>query len=297
MMDIHGILIVDKPQGVTSHDVVAKIRRLTGVKRVGHTGTLDPIATGVLGICIGNATRIAEYLSASDKTYVAEAVFGVTTDSLDLTGLILSDTDASTLVETEILAATRCFVGDISQTPPMVSAVHHEGKRLYELAREGKQVERRPRRVTVSKMELLEFHPGVHPTAKWLVECSSGVYVRSLCADIGDKLGYGAAMSSLRRTRAGVFQIENAVTLESVQDLRESGGVVHALKSISQALVGWRRVDLDEVLRERILHGREIDSPFAFDPEEKILLLDEGGDAIALAHYRDGALLPFKVLG
>ncbi len=295
-MDIHGILIVDKPQGVTSHDVVAKIRRLTGVKRVGHTGTLDPIATGVLGICVGKATRIAEYLSASDKVYMAKAVFGVTTDSLDMTGNVLREADSSALTEAEVLATTKCYMGEILQIPPMVSAVHHKGKRLYELAREGKQVERQPRRVTVSKMELLEFLPGVHPVAKWLVECSSGVYIRSLCADIGDKLGYGAAMSFLRRIRTGAFDIDNARTLESIKDLHAFGRLAEALLPISQGLIGWRRVVLDPAMRERILHGRAIDSPFPFDPEEKILLLDEAGEAVGLAHYRDGLLLPFKVL-
>lgn len=296
MMDINGILIIDKPQGVTSHDVVAKIRKLIGVKRVGHTGTLDPMATGVLGICIGKATRIAEYLSSNDKEYVAEAVFGIVTDSLDTTGRVMDSADASAVGEEDILAATRSFVGEILQIPPMVSAVHHEGKRLYELAREGKRIERQPRRVTVSKMELLEFHPGEHSVAKWRVECSSGVYVRSLCADIGEKLGCGAAMSSLRRIRTGVFDIGNALTLDHIKDLRECGRLAEALTPIPIALKEWGSVVLDHILLERILHGQVIQSPVSFDAEEKVLLLDEEGNAVSLAHYRDGALSPFKVL-
>ncbi len=295
-MDINGILIIDKPQGLTSHDVVAKIRRLIGVKRVGHTGTLDPMATGVLGICIGKATRIAEYLSSNDKEYIAEAMFGIVTDSLDTTGRVLNSSDASGVDEEDVSAATQCFVGEILQAPPMVSAVHHEGKRLYELAREGKRIEIQPRRVTISKMELLQFHPGEHPVAKWRVVCSSGVYVRSLCADIGEKLGCGAAMSYLRRIRVGVFDIGNALTLEHIKAMQESGSLAEALTPIPIALKEWGSVVLDHVMRERILHGRSIQSPVSFDAEEKVLLLDEEGNAVSLAHYRDGALSPFKVL-
>jgi tRNA pseudouridine55 synthase len=296
MMDINGILVIDKPQGVTSHDIVAKIKKLIGVKRVGHTGTLDPMATGVLGICIGKATRIAEYLSSKDKEYLAEAVFGIVTDSLDTTGRVLQRVDASAIGEEDILAATRCFVGEIMQIPPMVSAVHHEGKRLYELAREGKRIERQPRRVLVSKMELLEFHPGDHPVAKWRVECSSGVYVRALCADIGEKLGFGAAMSSLRRIRAGAFDIANALTLDHIKNLWESGSLTEALTPIPVALKEWGSLVLDHAMRERILHGQAIEYPASFDAGEKVLLLDDAGEAVSLAHYREGVLSPFKVL-
>ena len=201
--EYNGIVVVDKPMGVTSHDVVDAARRLYHTRRVGHTGTLDPDATGVLVLCLGYATRLAEYLSASRKNYIAEVKFGVESDSQDASGEIVAERDASHFSESDLRALLPRFRGTIEQVPPMVSALHHEGKRLYELAREGITVEREARPVQIDRLELLEFAAGTHSVAKIEITCSTGTYIRTLAADLGEAAGTGALMQSLRRTWVG----------------------------------------------------------------------------------------------
>ena len=246
-----GILDINKPSGPTSHDVVAAIRRATHIKRVGHAGTLDPIATGVLVICLGQATRIVEYLTASQKSYRATAVFGAETDTEDVTGEMMKQTDCSHLTQSDVEVVLPRFVGEILQTPPMVSAVHHEGQRLYELARAGKTVEREPRPVEIYSLDLIDFIPGSQPAAILDVECSKGTYIRTLCADIGKALDCGAYMSALTRTAVGRFTIEDSVSLETI----EEGRLEEFLIPIDEAISGMREVHVTEEGANRIING------------------------------------------
>ena len=207
-----GILSVDKPAGPTSHDIVARIRRITGVKRVGHAGTLDPMATGVLIVCLGDARRIVEYLADWRKSYRATAILGVETDTEDASGEVVGGSDCSRVARSDVDAVIPRFVGRIMQVPPMVSAVHHEGRRLYDLAREGRTVERSPRPVEVLSINIVSFEPGERACLVLDVVCSGGTYIRTLCMDIGRALGCGAHMSSLVRTAVGPFRVADAVT-------------------------------------------------------------------------------------
>jgi len=222
--NFEGVLAVWKPAGWTSHDVVAKARRILGVKRIGHTGTLDPAVTGVLPICVGRATRMVEYLQELPKTYEATLRFGIATDTEDLTGNTVERCDASHLTEASIREAVQSFVGDIMQVPPMVSAVKIDGKRLYELAREGVTVERPARPVTIYEIRIGDVNAGVpEPEVTFTVRCSKGTYIRTLCVDIGRKLGVPAAMAVLKRTESAGLAPEDSLTLEEIASLRESG--------------------------------------------------------------------------
>ncbi|MBP2654904.1 MAG: truB [Firmicutes bacterium] len=211
---ISGIVNVLKPPGMTSHDVVAYLRKVYGIRRVGHAGTLDPGAAGVLPVFLGTATRLIEYTADADKSYRAELAFGFATDSGDDTGKVIAHSSGNLLpTEAELKATLESFTGPISQIPPMYSAIKVEGKKLYELARQGISIEREPRRVTINKIELLYF---ANSQALIDVECSKGTYIRSLCSDIGHKVGSLAVMTFLVRTRVGDFTLEEAKTLEEV---------------------------------------------------------------------------------
>ena len=217
---MNGVLNVDKPAGMTSHDVVGRIRRLAHLKRVGHAGTLDPDATGVLLVCLGQATRLADYLADEGKAYRATVALGATTTTEDASGEVLTRADASHLTENDLAGILPQFVGDIAQTPPMVSAVHHEGKRLYELARQGITVARAARIVHIESLVLESFTPGASAQATLEIECGKGTYIRTLCADLGATLGTGGHMASLCRTRVGAFTLETAVPLGDLTGMR-----------------------------------------------------------------------------
>ena len=212
----NGVLIINKPEGITSHDVVGKIRKLYGTRKVGHTGTLDPLATGVLVILLGRAAKAAEYLVADRKTYRAHLTLGITTDTEDITGKVLTQSENIPNADAVMTACSE-FLGKIKQIPPMYSALKVDGKKLYDLAREGIEVERKARDIEI-------FQLVCTPTEKsneydLLVECSSGTYIRTLCADIGARLGCGGVMSALHRVVAGGFKIENSHTLEEIESL------------------------------------------------------------------------------
>ena len=213
---MNGIIIIDKPMGRTSHDMVYVMRKLTGIKKVGHTGTLDPMATGVLPVCIGNATKVADMLTLSDKRYIAELVLGRTTDTQDADGKVLTECDVN-CTEEEIRAAVMSFVGEIEQIPPMYSAIKQNGKKLYELARQGIEVERKSRRITINSIDILKID-GVCITID--VSCSKGTYIRTLCEDIGKKLHVGAYMNTLRRIKTGPFTIEESHTVDELKSLK-----------------------------------------------------------------------------
>lgn len=296
----NGVLAVHKPGGITSHDVVGIVRRLFGTRRVGHAGTLDPLATGVLAVCVGPATRIAEYLAASTKEYIAGVEFGVQTDTQDATGRIVAEDDASSLTPAAVEEALRSFRGTIRQVPPMVSAVHHEGRRLYALAREGLTVERAPREVTISTVVLEEFVAGARATARLRVGCSAGTYIRALAADLGCALGVGGAMASLVRTRSGSIRLEACRTLEHLVAMREAGRLAEALVPIASALAGWPRAELDEAATEDVLHGRPVrvreGTGLGSGMPVLALLVDVRGDAVAIARVADAVAAPLKVL-
>lgn len=212
----HGLLVIDKPAGLTSHDVVGRVRRLLGQRSVGHAGTLDPAATGVLPVAVGDATRALEYLVDASKTYLAEITLGLETDSHDLDGRLVREQDASAVSRDEVEMVIRRFVGDSLQIPPMHAAIKIGGKRLYELAHRGEFVERPPRPITIHELHLVDWQP---PAFSICVHCSKGTYIRSLARDIGSELGVGAVLSNLVRLGVGSLTLDDAWTLDALADL------------------------------------------------------------------------------
>ncbi len=229
----HGIIVVHKEKGFTSHDVVAKMRGIFEQKKIGHTGTLDPEAEGVLVVCLGSGTRLCDMLTDRDKEYVAELYLGVETDTQDLTGSVLAEHPVE-VDERQVRETALSFQGTYRQVPPMYSALKVNGRKLYELAREGKEVQRQAREVNIAELEILEMHL---PVVRMRVVCSKGTYIRTLCADIGAKLGCGGAMKSLIRTRAGSFSLEDAVTLGKLQEMKDQGRLSEALRPVESMFV------------------------------------------------------------
>lgn len=245
---IHGIVIIHKEKGFTSHDVVAKLRGICGQKKIGHTGTLDPEATGVLPVCLGSGTKLCDMLTDKDKEYVAELMLGVETDTQDMTGTVLTRHPVAVSQE-QVRDAVLSFQGSYMQVPPMYSALKVNGKKLYELAREGKEVERQAREVRIEEIEILQMH---FPVVRLRVVCSKGTYIRTLCADIGQKLGCGGAMESLVRTRVGKFSLEQALTLGQLQELKDRGRLAEAVAPVESVFdscpVLHVRRDLEKLL-------------------------------------------------
>ncbi|HEU5323852.1 MAG TPA: tRNA pseudouridine(55) synthase TruB, partial [Methylomirabilota bacterium] len=250
-----GILVVDKTAGVTSFDVVALVRRRLGVRRVGHAGTLDPAATGVLPILVGEATKLLPYLVDQDKEYLATIRFGITTDTQDVSGRVLSTAAVPPLSAAELTAVCRPFLGRIRQVPPMYSAVHHEGRRLYDLAREGIEVERRPRDVMVHAIEVQAVGEA---TATLRVVCGKGTYVRVLAADLGRALGCGGAVERLVRTRVGPFELAGAVPWAALTS-GEDTALWARVRPPESALAGWAAVGLDPETARRFRHGQPVE--------------------------------------
>ena len=263
-----GILVVDKGRGATSFDVVAIARRRLGVRRIGHAGTLDPDATGVLPILVGEATKLAPYLVDQDKEYLATVRFGVTTDTHDVSGRVLSESPVNDLTTARLEEACRAFVGRIRQVPPMYSAVHHQGRRLYELARAGIEVERAPREVVVRSI-LIEKIDG--PRAALRVVCGKGTYLRVLAADLGASLGFGGTVESLIRCRVGPFDLRDAVSWSELTETRSAAPVRRSeapvggselwsrVRPVETALAGWTVVRLDGAGATTFAHGQAAD--------------------------------------
>lgn len=250
---MNGIIVIDKENGYTSFDVVAKMRRICGEKKIGHTGTLDPMATGVLPILIGNATKAQSLLPESDKEYEATFSFGITTDTLDITGKVLSQTESNVKSE-DLEAVLPQFRGDIMQLPPMYSAVSKDGVRLYELARKGLVTEREARPITVYKLDLLNFDEQLQ-SAQILVKCSKGTYIRSICDDIGQALGCGAVMTSLRRVTACGYTLDDAITLEKAKELSENGMLEEYLIPTESVFACYPSVKVTEAQAVRFKNG------------------------------------------
>ncbi len=250
---MNGIVIIDKPSSKTSHDMVSFVRRLTGIKKVGHTGTLDPQATGVLPVCIGNATKACELLTCENKAYRAELALGMTTDTLDAEGEILTEQPVL-CSEEDIKKAIESFVGEIEQIPPMYSAIKKDGKKLYELARQGINIEREKRKVTIHSVKILEIDME-RETVLFEVSCSKGTYIRTLCDDIGMKLGCGAYMNKLTRIKSGRFSLDDAYTTEQLIKLYEEGKFNDILIPVDKVFEVYPSVTVNEREKGFIVNG------------------------------------------
>ncbi|MEM7274581.1 MAG: tRNA pseudouridine(55) synthase TruB [Actinomycetota bacterium] len=276
---VSGCVVIDKPAGCTSHDVVDQVRAALGTRKVGHAGTLDPDATGVLVLGVGSGTKLLQFVTGADKTYEAEIAFGTETATLDAAGEVTA-THEMDLEPQTVLAAAATFVGDIEQIPPMVSAVKVDGKRLHELAREGKEVAREPRPVTVHRFDIAPTDDPLVYTAT--VHCSSGTYIRTLAADLGHALGGGAHLRSLRRTAVGPFTLDDATTVDDIQ----AGPVVDLLR-------GMPILAVDDDVALRVTSGQSLGP--AGGPG-RVGITDQTGTLLAVYEARDGDLRPAKVL-
>lgn len=250
----HGMINVYKEKGFTSHDVVAKLRGICKQKRIGHTGTLDPDAVGVLPVCLGCATRLCDMLTDKDKEYVAVLRLGITTDTQDVTGKILSEKTVKVSAQ-QVREVISSFAGEQLQIPPMYSALKVNGKKLYELAREGKEIERKARPITVHKIEVLSEDM---PEFTIRVNCSKGTYIRTICHDIGQKLSCGAAMVSLKRTRVGNFAIEDAYTLSQIENLAKEGKLSEILLPVERAFEKLPEITVKEEAMKALLNGNQL---------------------------------------
>jgi tRNA pseudouridine55 synthase len=298
-----GVLIIDKPAGLTSHDVVARVRKILKTRRVGHTGTLDPFATGVLVVCINRATRLVRFLMGDDKEYLATMRLGFATDTGDLTGKPLTPiSDARHIKAEDVEEAFTHFRGRIKQTPPMYSAKKIGGVKLYELARRGEEIERAPIEVEIKELELIPQANASGSGAQefsFRVVSSSGAYIRTLAEDIGKRLGVGAHLTQLRRTRAGQCNISSAVSLERLAELTESGQLCQARISMSEA-IAMPELRINEEERKHLSHGRSIRHPNAqlsdWTTGALAKMCDEKKQLIAIAEYDASKCLWFPIV-
>jgi tRNA pseudouridine55 synthase len=280
-----GILNIDKPDGRTSHDVVQAVRRASGVRRVGHAGTLDPSATGVLVVCIGSATRVIAEIQAGRKAYRARVTLGAATTTYDSTGETVARHDPSGVTRADVEAALAPFRGDILQQPPMYSALKHKGRRLYELAREGVEIEREPRPVTVEHLELIDWDP---PDVSLEMTVSRGTYVRSIAHDLGARLGVGGHLSALERTAVGRFTIEEAVRLPRVVEAFVEGWWPSILQPLDAALVDLSAMVIDEADETAIRHGQQVvGPPPGAETTALVRAYDGSGRLVALMRWDD----------
>lgn len=256
-MTMDGIINLNKPAGMTSHDCVAKIRRLTGMKRVGHTGTLDPNATGVLPVCIGGATRVVEYLEKDDKSYRCTLRLGLTTDTQDIWGNVLSVAPEVEISPEQIRETILSFRGTMKQVPPMYSAIKVGGRKLYEYAREGREVAVAAREINIHDI-IIHRIEGME--AEFTVMCSKGTYIRTLCHDIGTKLGYGGAMASLVRTGSGMFRLEDSISLQELAEMTPEE-IQKTLAPADKPLEWMPSVSLDKTHARHFIDGKRIDRP------------------------------------
>ena len=284
-----GFLNIYKPKGLTSFDVVAKVRKLTGIKSVGHTGTLDPFATGVLPVCIGKSTKLIEYLP-DDKEYIATVQFGANTDTYDLEGHITQKFDKK-IIKEDIEFALKDFEGEIEQFPPIYSAIKVNGKKLYEYARKGLDVEIKPRKVNIVKIELLNFDKNSQ-AANIKIACSKGTYIRSIAYDLGRKLGCGGHLSALERTKAGMFNIDTSVKLEEIKNIDDY--LINPLDVFSQS-----RYILNEKEKEYVSHGRAIEpqysAKFSCNLSNTVVFLVYGGRMYGVGMLEEGKIRIKKV--
>jgi tRNA pseudouridine55 synthase len=289
-----GFLVVDKPRGWTSHDVVDAARRWLGTRRIGHLGTLDPLATGVLPLAVREATKLVPFLAAGAKAYTGEIELGAETDTLDAEGRVLRRSDGALPSEAQLRAALAGFVGEIEQVPPMFSAVKVGGVPLHRMAREGQEVPRAPKKVRIDALTLLDYAP---PRARIEVLCSTGTYVRSLAADVGAALGCGGFLAALRRTRSGPFRIEDAAPVEQLEELAASGRLEARLIPPVNVL-GMPVVRLEAPDERRVRNGNDVTlAGVALPPEGRVAGVGPGGELVAVLEIRPGRRLqPLRVL-
>ena len=290
----NGILNVYKEAGFTSHDVVAKLRGICRQKKIGHTGTLDPDAVGVLPVCFGSGTKLCDMLTDWDKEYIATLRLGVVTDTQDLTGQVLFHAEEETLSALTQEQVRECmfgFLGDYEQIPPMYSALKVNGKKLYELARAGKEVERKPRAVQIRELEILQMNL---PTVRFRVVCSKGTYIRTLCHDIGEKLGCGGAMASLIRSRVGIFGLEEALRLSEIEKLRDEDKISNIIVPPDVVFGDCREVKVTSAARRLLENGNKIPAGMLADSsllrgKERLRMYDEEGRFYGIYEYHAGA--------
>lgn len=286
----NGIMNVYKEAGFTSHDVVAKLRRICKQKKIGHTGTLDPDAVGVLPVCFGSGTKLCGLLTDWDKEYIATLQLGVCTDTQDLSGQVLFKTDEEILAavtEEQVRESTLHFLGGYEQIPPMYSALKVNGKKLYELARAGREVERRPRRVEISELEILKM---ALPTVRFRVVCSRGTYIRTLCHDIGERIGCGGAMASLTRSRVGMFGVDQALRLSEIEKLWEEGKISDAIIPPDAVFTSARAATVTSEGKRLLENGNRIPAKLLSEAgglgeEEQLRMYDETGRFYGIYQY------------
>ena len=285
---MNGIVIIDKPQEWTSNDVVSRLRRVFNTRRIGHGGTLDPMATGVLPVFVGRATRGVEFFEHAEKTYETVLRFGLTTDTEDTTGKTITEQEVS-LTEADVLAVLPKFRGDILQVPPMYSALKINGQKLYDLARKGREVERQPRPITIHELELLDFDG---QNARLRVRCSKGTYIRTLCKDIGEALGCGGCMAELRRVQAGEYTLEGSVPLRRLLDISEAGeDVEHFLRPVDSMFASVPKMTLTEANARRVRNGNHFNCNAA---PGRYRVYSPEGEFLALCQWEDGVMSTIK---
>ena len=286
-MGLNGIILVDKPSDWTSHDVVGKLRGILHERRIGHSGTLDPLATGLLVVFVGRATRAVEFAEADRKEYIAGLRLGMSTDTQDITGRIISkETDIPD--EPEVRIAIERFRGELEQIPPMYSAVKIGGKKLYELARKGESIERKPRHITIFGLEITGRSDNDYILD---VVCSKGTYIRTLCHDIGAALGCGGCMSSLRRTKSGVFSVDNAYTIAEIQEAADMGEIDKLLLPADTLFFGYPKLSVDADSEKKLKNGCIINTS---SPDGRFRVYSEDGEFLLLGDVKDGVMKTVK---
>jgi tRNA pseudouridine55 synthase len=293
--ELAGVINIYKEKGFTSHDVVNVVRRLFGRIKTGHTGTLDPDAEGVLPICIGKATKLADYIQADIKQYKAVLRLGLTTTTEDTSGEVLTQSEVTSTDE-DVKAAIESFVGEYDQTPPMYSAIKVNGKKLYELARQGIEIERKTRHITI--YEITDVKKISDTDWEFLVLCSKGTYIRTLCRDIGEKLGCGGAMAELVRTRSGSFYIKDSIKLDVLKELAEQNRQTEAVMPVSTVLSSYDEITLPHSFDKYLYNGNKIDLSLVGEKitAEKLLVKDEDGKIIGIYGVDNGSLKPLTML-
>ncbi|MEE1047548.1 MAG: tRNA pseudouridine(55) synthase TruB [Clostridia bacterium] len=287
---MNGVININKPLGITSHDVVYRLRKLLSIKKIGHTGTLDPDASGVLPMCIGRATKVADMLTAQDKQYVAEVTLGSATDTLDKTGTV-TETAEVNVTKADILKAVAEFVGDIEQIPPMYSAIKVDGKKLYELAREGVEIERKPRQVQIDAIEVLDIDLNAGRFSM-KIDCSKGTYIRTLCDDIGRRLGCFAHMSALERTKSGRFDISESYTLEQIEEMFGNGDLSF-FTPVDAVFEEYPKLTLSSRKAKKMCNGTRV-SVQGIEDGVTYRVYDESGNFLTISEAEDGVLKILK---
>lgn len=299
---MNGIINIYKEQGYTSHDVVAKLRGILRMKKIGHTGTLDPDAVGVLPVCTGRATKLCGMITDWGKTYEAVMLLGTRTDTQDISGNILSQTEVN-VTKIQIMDVIGSFTGEYDQIPPMYSALKHNGKKLYELARQGIEIERKPRRVNIKSILINDINlEDNDKTVTFTVECSKGTYIRTLCEDIGNRLGCGACMQSLKRTRVGSFSIDNSYTLSQIEQMVQAGKTDEILTPIDEMFSDSSKVIISQEYDKLLYNGNKLPynsiqgkNDIQHNEDEQVRVYDKNDEFIGVYRFEGNEFVPVKM--